>query len=316
MQPRRVDPGYPRLRIPQPRSRRNKALIALLVLGLVGGVLGGAAIATDTLGARYLYGRLVAKVDRFLAGPVPDRSTEPDVLVTPEPAGPSPSPTPTPRPVRSGQPTLTPTPIPRIPVDVTIVQNPNAVFAHEIVKTWCAPAGISIVLAIMGKGAPTDARQREIASRVGEWESYRDSHDGAWGPTAIALALNAYGVNGYKVRIYETRADALFGAAKSIATTHSPAILIAWWGAHTWVMSGYRANADPAVFDDAKVSGTYILDPWFPSISTLWGPSDPPGSFENAQSMNDNFLPWKRPEGSYPGRDGNFIVVVPTIPRT
>ena len=31
--------------------------------------------------------------------------------------------------------------------------------------------------------------------------------------------------------------------------------------------------------------------------------------------MVRNFLPWKRPEGSYPARDGNFIVVVPTLPR-
>ena len=80
-------------------------------------------------------------------------------------------------------------------------------------------------------------------------------------------------------------------------------------------MTGYRANADPLVFDNAKVSGTYILDPWYPWNSSIWGQSDPPGTFQNAAEMIRNFLPWQRPEGLYPRRDGNFIVVEPTIPR-
>jgi hypothetical protein len=319
IQRRRVNPGYPRLRTERGRSRKKTALIAVLVLGLIGGVLGGAAIATNALGAGVLYERAVAKIDRFLAGPPPDRPIDPEVLITPEPELSSPSPTASLPPVASGQPRPsprpTPTPPPRVPVDVDIVQNHDAVFAHEIDKAWCAPAGVTMVLAIMGKGPPTDAREREIASRIREWDSYSDSHNGDWGPAAMALALNAYGVPGYRVRIYETRADALRGAAKAIATMHSPAILLAWRGAHTWVMTGYRANADPAVFADAKVSGTYILDPWYPWDSSIWGQSDPPGTFQDAAEMVRNFLPWKRPEGTYPTRDGNFIVVEPTIPR-
>ena len=174
---------------------------------------------------------------------------------------------------------------------------------------------MAIVLAIMGKGAPTDARETELASRIHEWETYPDSHNLDWGPSAMVKALAAYGVPGYQVVAYESRADALRGAARAIASTRSPAVLLAWRGAHTWVMTGYRANADPLVFDDAKVSGTYILDPWFPDNSSIWGQSDPPGTFQDASEMVRNFLPWKRPEGTYPSRDGNFIVVEPTIPR-
>ena len=77
-------------------------------------------------------------------------------------------------------------------------------------------------------------------------------------------------------------------------------------------MTGYRADADPLVFKDAKVSGTYILDPWYPRNSSIWGQSDPPGTYQDAAEMRRNFLPWKRPEGRYPERDGLFIAVVPT----
>ena len=80
-----VTPAYPRLRTERRRSRKRKALIAILVVGLVGGVLGAAAITTNTMGAGRLYERFIAKVDAFLAGPPPpDRPTEPTVVVTPK----------------------------------------------------------------------------------------------------------------------------------------------------------------------------------------------------------------------------------------
>ena len=199
-------------------------------------------------------------------------------------------------------------------MDVSIVDDPEAVFAHEIRKDWCAPAGVQMTLAVLGLADTSEDFQRKLAARVREWESYRDSHNGEWGPSAMAAALAAYGAPGYQVRAYDTRADALFDSAVALEKTNSPVILLAWRGAHTWVMNGYRADADPAIFPDAKISGTYVLDPWFPSISSIWGPSDPPGTFQDSAEMKRNFLPWKRPEGTYPARDGKFIVVIPTLP--
>jgi hypothetical protein len=108
---------------------------------------------------------------------------------------------------------------------------------------------------------------------------------------------------------------ALRDAAVAIESTQSPAILLAWRGAHTWVMSGYRADADPALFRNTKIEGAYILDPWYPRISSIWGASNPPGTFTTFAELKENFLPWKRPEGRYPDRDGLYITVVPTVPR-
>ncbi len=129
----------------------------------------------------------------------------------------------------------------------------------------------------------------------------------------MALALDAYGASGYEVRAYESRQGALRDAARAIEKTNSPVLLLAWRGAHTWVMTGFRADADPTVFANARVDGAYILDPWYPDVSSIWGPSDPPGTFQDAAEMVRNYLPWKRPEGAYPDRDGLFIAVVPTV---
>jgi hypothetical protein len=107
---------------------------------------------------------------------------------------------------------------------------------------------------------------------------------------------------------------ALRDPAIAPSKTKAPVILIAWRGAHTWVMTGYRADADPTVFRNAKITGTYIYDPWYPRVSPIWGPSDKPGTFQNTAEMERNFLRWARPEGNYAERDGKFIAVVPTVP--
>ncbi|HUQ77320.1 MAG TPA: hypothetical protein VM427_00425 [Patescibacteria group bacterium] len=312
----RVQRGYPRLRLdvdPRDRVRSRKVIAVILAVVLLGGTAAAGAIATNRFGAGDLFARAIAKIERIIAGPPPDRPTLPTVSVTPKPVRSSANPM---SPPASGEPTIEPTPTlpPKVKVDVDIVTDHDAVFSHELDKDWCVPAGIEMVLAITGNGAPTDARQRKIASRVREWESYADSHNGAWGPAAMALALEEYGAGGYEIRAYETRQDALRGASEAISMTNSPAVLFAWRGAHTWVMSGYRANADPVVFDDAVISGAHILDPWYPWVSSIWGRSDPPGTFQDSAEMNRNFLPWKRPEGKYPDRDGKFIVLIPTIP--
>jgi hypothetical protein len=78
-------------------------------------------------------------------------------------------------------------------------------------------------------------------------------------------------------------------------------------------MTGFRSDADPAIFSDATVAGAYIVDPWYPRVSSIWGPSDPPGTFQDKAEMIRNYLAWKRPEGHYPARDGLFISVVPTV---
>lgn len=302
-------------------------MAGVLVLALVGATLGSLAIATDTLGAGQRWESVLARVDRFLAGPVPDRPTVGTVRVTEPPASPTTAPTASPDatptagasidPGVTPSPTPTPTPEPvRTPVDIAIPGDPEAVFAHQVHKDWCAVAGTQIVLAMHGVVDTSDDQQKEIGGRIREWEALDDSRNGNWGPAAMALALDAYGVPGYEVRAFETRQGALRDAARSIQATGAPVILLAWRGAHTWIMNGFRADADPTIFPDAHIEGAYVLDPWYPWESSIWGQSDPPGTFQDGAEMERNFLRWKRPEGAYPDRDGLFITVAPTIAIT
>jgi hypothetical protein len=211
------------------------------------------------------------------------------------------SPTPTPRPERKA-------------VDVKIEPKPASVFLTEQRDTWCAASAVQIALNVNASRARIDttrSHQAEIRDLQVDLTTRKDSRNGGAGPLGMVRSLEELGRVDYELRIYDTRAEALRAAAKAISNTGHAAILLAWRGAHAWVMTGYRATADPVAFRDAKVTGAYIIDPWYPRVSSIWGRSDKPGVFQGTAELKRNFLPWKRPEGRYPGRDGRFLVIVP-----
>jgi hypothetical protein len=313
---------------PEPHRRLPRRL---LLVGLVLVLLfatGFTVVGANVLDMGVRFERLTARIENFI-DPPPQRSTLPTVVVTPEPT-PSATPDPTPQPSvePSASPTPSPTPLVRQAMDVELVADPTAVFATQLTEKDCAVAGTQMVLAILGLGDTSQAFQQQIKDRIGEWEAFADSQNGGWGPAAVGLALAAYGAGGYEVRAYETYTDALRDSARAISTYDKPVVMFPWWGAHTWVMYGYRADADPTLFDDAVVSGAYILDPWYPRVSSIWGASDGPGNFEDLAELERNWPAyqgppgyeaigpgWTRPEGRYPDRDGKFVILVPTTPR-
>lgn len=306
-------------------------------------VVGAGATWANAFGVRERMEHLVARVDLALHPPV-DRDSAPTVQVTPPPdeiaddAGPSvvidpsdeveltpqPEPTRPPRPTAAsttGQtdppPTPTPSPTPRPerrPVSLSLkAAVPARTFVSQVDNTMCAPAGLQMVLAMHGHAGTSDAFQRKLHDRLEEWETRKDAKAGGWGPAAMVEALAAYGVKGYEVRAYENRNQALRDSAIAMTRTGAPAILIAWRGAHTWIMTGFKADGDPTVFGNARITGIRVFDPWYDRFSSIWGRSDPPGTLQDLSEIKRNFLQWQRPEGAYAERDGKYLVVVPTI---
>ncbi|MEO7295196.1 MAG: hypothetical protein ABIZ57_03550 [Candidatus Limnocylindria bacterium] len=303
----------------------RRPLFAALSLLLIF-AMGFTVVRANVLGMGERFDRLTARIENFV-DPPPDRSTIPTVVVTEEPSA-SASATPETTLAPSASATPSPTPLVRTPVDVAVVDDQPAVFASQLTDKDCAVAATQMVLTILGLGDTSEGFQQGIKDGIGEWESLEDSLNGGWGPAAVSLALADYGATGYEIRAYASYADALRDSAIAITEMDKPVVMFPWWGAHSWVMTGFRADADPTLFADAAISGAYILDPWYPRFSSIWGQSDGPGNFEDLAELERNWPAfqgppgyesigpgWSRPEGAYPDRDGRFVVLVPTTPR-
>jgi hypothetical protein len=158
-------------------GRRRIDLVRVLGVAILVGALCAAtmfvAIATNMDGVGDRFEHVVVRVERFVAGPPPDRATVETVVVT---SAPSASPSAVPASIRPGA-TATPAPVRRA-VDVKIVSNPAAHFASEERKDWCAPAGVQMVLSVLGRADTSTSFQEKLAGRIGEWESARDSKNG------------------------------------------------------------------------------------------------------------------------------------------
>jgi hypothetical protein len=190
-------------------------------------------------------------------------------------------------------------------------------FVSQVDKTYCMPAAMQNMLDLIGPSVnTTPADQRYIGSVALPLST--DALDHGFGPQGWADGLTRFGAGTYRVMIYRTRAAALAAAVTALRTTGRPVGILAWWGAHSWVLTGFTANADPAHTSDFAVSGYHIVDPWYPRISSIWGAAKAPDTLRTPAEMVHNLPAWTRPEGHYPTRDGKWLLVLPVgldVPR-
>ena len=186
-------------------------------------------------------------------------------------------------------------------------------FVSQINKYTCMAAALQNMLNIIGpKIDKTPARQIQISSIIVTNTSKTDSLNGGYGPEGWAISLIQLGAGKYKLLIDDSLDQAMHDAASALRKTGRPVGLLSWWGAHSWVMTGFQSDADPRYYPtDFTLSGAYIVDPFFPRKSSIWGQTLGPDSFRDMAAMAHNYIGWKRPEGHYKGRDGKWLLVVP-----
>ncbi|HEY7827836.1 MAG TPA: lipid II flippase MurJ, partial [Candidatus Limnocylindrales bacterium] len=183
-------------------------------------------------------------------------------------------------------------------------------YVGELKDTWCVPAAMQTSMNIMNTAA--DTSQRTQARIFALARSIAPAPDGAAEPEAWATGLRELGYGNYQVTQKATVAEAIHVAARQVRLTNRPAGLMVWRGAHSWVMSGFTATADPAVSPNFTVIAVRIEDVWYPRLSSIWGYSRPPDSLVPVAALARDYLPWKRPTGAYPAKDGQFVLVIPT----
>lgn len=182
-------------------------------------------------------------------------------------------------------------------------------FVSEATKEQCVAAAMQIMLNIIG---PKNDRTRATQTRLDRLAK-RLSHmkNGGTEPKGWAAGLEQLGAGGYRVEIAPSRTKAVLRAVTALRLTGRPVGLLVWRGAHSWVLHGYEASADPLGGVPFEVSHVYVSDPWYPRVSSIWGPSRGPNARITPKQLEEDYLPWKRPTGRYPGMDGQFVLVLP-----
>jgi len=272
--------------------------IAALGLVLAGGLL-AAGGGLPGLGPLLPGSGAAASPERATGTPGPIEPTEALPLATP-PGTTLPSPA------------LTPAP----PGPFTMNLYEEGVFVHEVDDQSCVAAaaqGMLNVIRLVEDGREPDASdltQQALYDRIVELTTAEDSHSGGTGPGGWAALLSEEGYP-YEVRAYESRLAALRAAATALRVTSRPVGIIAWKGVHSWVMTGFTATADPATTKRFTVTEAYVMDPWYPWVSTVWPRSEAPDEPRDMADLMANFLAFSLRSGPYPGRDGMFLLVEP-----
>jgi hypothetical protein len=185
-------------------------------------------------------------------------------------------------------------------------------FVSQADRRYCVPASIQTMLNIVGphedRSPKLQARLYALARKLSPPTLRGDGAE----PEGWARTLDRLGVGPYVVDVQPSRAAALETAARAIRLTRRPVGLLVWRGAHAWVMSGFVASADPAVTDEFSVTHVFLQDVWYPRVSSIWGASRPPNSRVRVELLREDFLPWRRPHGRYPDKDGRYVLIVPT----
>jgi hypothetical protein len=188
----------------------------------------------------------------------------------------------------------------------------------------CVGASMQMMLNIIGsaddRSAATQVRLQKLArslsgpTRPG-FERHGASVRGWMG------GLNQLAAGPYRLVGTSTLDEAMRTAAIAIRATGKPVGLLVWRGRHAWVMSGFRATADPFRDSSFKVTAAIVLDPLYPFGSRTWGPSPKPRQALSVADIGRQFVP--RRQGTWPGGigidpvwslaslSGKYVLVIP-----
>jgi hypothetical protein len=191
----------------------------------------------------------------------------------------------------------------------------------------CVGASMQMMLNIMGvqddRSSRTQGRLQVIARDLSGPTREGFKREGA-SVSGWTAGLNQLSAGPYRLVGTATLDEALRLAATSIRETGKPVGLLMWAGRHAWVMSGFRATADPRRTADFRVTAAVVLDPLYPHGSSRWGPSPKPRHALSPTELGRQFVP--RRHGTWAGAPigpdgaaiaalaGRYVIVVPFVP--
>jgi len=139
-------------------------------------------------------------------------------------------------------------------------------FSTQHTWTWCVGASVQIMLnEIRGRHDHTRWGQRRYMRYARLHDRYYKRPIKGSDPKGWAAALNHFNRgSGYQVHADYSFQRAVHDAARRLRLTGHPVGLLVKTGIHAWVMSGFKATADPALTNNFIVTAVYVEGPLFP----------------------------------------------------
>ena len=189
-------------------------------------------------------------------------------------------------------------------------------FVGQTNLVQCVGASMQMMInMIRPKNDRTAKTQLKLQKLARHWSGRRpdgSTRSGAsvWGWSA---GLNIMDAGPYKVVGHDTLAEALRAAATAMRKTRRPVGLLVWRGRHAWVMSGFRATADPLKSTSFRVTAVFVEDPLYPNRRSTWGPTPTPGEALSTTELGRQFVP-RRPRSRWMSSFRNqYVMVLPYI---
>jgi hypothetical protein len=169
----------------------------------------------------------------------------------------------------------------------------SGAFSTQRSWLWCTAAGVQIVSNIVDR-----ERDHSTASqrRYFDWMRRHNRYDlplsAGVDPQGWTAGLRHFVDGRYRLVASRTFDGALRAAVERMRRTNLPVALTVSHGNHGWILTGFRATADPARTKDFTVTSVRVVGPLYP-IQTRGGYDMPPNTRLTTAQLRRFFTPWR-----------------------
>jgi hypothetical protein len=190
----------------------------------------------------------------------------------------------------------------------------SGVFTTQKTWLWCTAADIQIIRNIVRRTTDHSTKNQR---RYFEWMRQRNRYDlplsAGVDPQGWAAGMRHFVDDRYRLIASKTFESALRLAVIRLRKTNLPVGITVSHGNHAWILTGFRATADPARTKDFKVTSVRVVGPLYGKQSKNGYDMKPNTKLTVAQ-FKRFFTPWRYA----PKRmiwDGRYVSIQPVTPK-
>ena len=185
---------------------------------------------------------------------------------------------------------------------------------------WCTAAGVQIVRNIVEREADhTTSGQRRYFEWMRQHNRYDLPESAGVDPQGWTAGLRHFVDDRYRLVSSRTFDEALRSAVERLRLTNLPVAITVSHGGHGWILTGFRATADPATTSSFSVTSVRVVGPLY-GLQSKNGYDMAPNTKLTPAQLKRFFTPWKydpKPmvwDGRYVSIQPIPVKVAPTKP--